>query len=46
MIYVIYLIFNEITKENYYELIEIKSAIDGNYIEYKSRGDNDNLSLE
>ena len=40
-------LFNEITKENYYELIEIKSALDGNYIEYKSRGDNnDNLSLE
>ena len=40
-------LFNEITKENYYKPIEIKSALDGNYIEYKSRGDNnDNLSLE
>ena len=40
-------LFNEITKENYYEPIETKSAFDGNYIEYESRGDNDdNLSLE
>ena len=39
-------LFNEITKENYYEPIEIKSALDNNYIEYESRGDNnDNLSL-
>ena len=40
-------LFNEITKEDYYEPIEIKSAFDGNYIEYESRVDNnDNLSLE
>ena len=40
-------LFNEITKENYYEPIEIKSALDGNYKEYESRGENsDNLSLE
>ena len=26
-------LFNEISKENYYEPIEIKSAFDGNYIE-------------
>ena len=40
-------LFNEITKEEYYEPIEIKSAFDGNYIEYESKGDNnDNLSLE
>ena len=40
-------LFNEITKEDYYEPIETKSAFDGNYIEYESRGDNnDNLSLE
>ena len=39
-------LFNEITKENYYEPIEIKSALDNNYIEYESRRDNnDNLSL-
>ena len=40
-------LFNKINKENYYEPIEIKSAFDGSYIEYQSRGDNDhNLSLE
>ena len=40
-------LFNEIAKENYYEPIEIKSTFDGNYIEYESRGDNDdNLSLQ
>ena len=31
----------------YYKPIEIKSALEGNYIEHESRGDNnDNLSLE
>ena len=40
-------LFNWIAKENYYKPIEIKSAFDDSYIEYKSRGDNnDNLSLE
>ena len=40
-------LFNEISKEDYYEPIEIKSALEGSYIEYESRGDNnDNLSLE
>ena len=40
-------LFNEIAKENYFEPMEIRSALDGNYIEYESRGDNDdNLSLE
>ena len=40
-------LFNEISKEDYYEPIEIKSAFDGNYIEYESKGDNnDNLLLE
>ena len=40
-------LFNEITEENYYEPIEIKSTFEGNYIEYESREDNDdNLSLE
>ena len=39
-------LFNEIS-EDYYEPIEIKSAFEGNYIEYESRGDNDdNLSLD
>ena len=40
-------LFNEIGKEDYYKPIEIKSALEGSYIEYESRGDNDNnLSLE
>ena len=40
-------LFNEITKENNYEPIEMKNAFDGSCIEYESRGDNnDNLSLE
>ena len=34
-------LFNKITKENYYEPIETKSAFDVNYIEYESKGDND-----
>ena len=39
-------LFNEINKEDYYEPIEVKSAFNGNYIEYESKGDKDNLSLE
>ena len=39
-------LFNEINKEDYYEPIEIKSTFNGNYIEYESKGDKDNLSLE
>ena len=40
-------LFNEITEEGYYEPVEIKSAFDGNYIEYESRGGkDDNSSLE
>ena len=40
-------LFNEITKEDYYEPIEIKSAFGGSYIEYESRRDNDDkLSIE
>ena len=40
-------LFNEITKEDYYEPEEIKSAFDGIYIEHESKGDNDdNLLLE
>ena len=30
-------LFND--EENYYEPIEIKSAFDGSYVEYESRGD-------
>ena len=40
-------LFNEITKEDYYEPLEIKSAFEGSYLQYESRGDSDdNLSLE
>ena len=40
-------LFNEITKDDYYEPVGIKSAFNGNYVEYESRGENnDNLSLE
>ena len=39
-------LFNEINKEDYYEPIEIKSTFNGNYKEYESKGDKDNLSLE
>ena len=34
-------LFNELNEEDYYEPKEIKSAFDGNYILYKSRGDKD-----
>ena len=40
-------LFNKITKEDHYESVKIKSAFNGNYIKYESRGDNDdNLLLE
>ena len=38
-------LFNEISKEAYYEPIEIKSAFDGNYIEYESKGDNNDMII-
>ena len=34
-------LFNEVNEEDYYELIEIKSAFDGTYVLYESRGDKD-----
>ena len=34
-------IFNELNRENYFEPKEIKSAFDGSYILYESRGDKD-----
>ena len=34
-------LFNEVNEENYYEPKEIKSAIDGSYVLYESRGDKD-----
>ena len=38
-------LFNKITKEDYYEPIEIRSGFDDSYIEYESRGGNDNNLL-
>ena len=35
-------LFNELNGEDYYEPKEIKSAFDGSYILYESRGDKDN----
>ena len=35
-------LFNELSGEDYYELKEIKSAFDSNYILYESREDKDN----
>ena len=35
--------FNEVNKEDYYEPKEIRSAFDGSYVFYKSRGDKDNM---
>ena len=34
-------LFNELNRENYFEPKEIKSAFDGSYILYESRGDKD-----
>ena len=34
-------LFNELNEENYYEPKEIKSAFDGSYMLYESRGDKD-----
>ena len=36
-------LFNELNEEDYYEPKEIKSAFDGSYILYESRGDKDNM---
>ena len=35
-------LFNELNEEDYYEPKEIKSAFDGSYVLYESRGDKDN----
>ena len=35
-------LFNELNEEDYYEPTEIKSAFDGSYVLYESRGDKDN----
>ena len=34
-------LFNEVNEEDYYEPKEIKSAFDGSYVLYESRGDKD-----
>ena len=40
-------LFSQSTDKDYYKLIKIKSAFNGNYIEYESNGDNDkNLPAE
>ena len=36
-------LFNEVNEEDYYEPKEIRSAFDGSYILYESRGDKDNM---
>ena len=36
-------LFNEVNEEDCYEPKEIKSAFDGNYMLYESRGDKDNM---
>ena len=36
-------LFNEVNEEDYYEPKEIKSAFDGSYVLYESRGDKDNM---
>ena len=34
-------LFNEVNEKDYYEPKEIKSAFDGNYVLYESKGDKD-----
>ena len=34
-------LFNEVNEKDYYERKEIKSAFDGSYILYESKGDKD-----
>ena len=36
-------LFNELNEEDYYEPKEIKSAFDGSYVLYESKGDKDNM---
>ena len=35
-------LFNELNEEDYYKPTEVKSALDGNYMLYESKGDKDN----
>ena len=40
-------LFNELNEEDYYKPTEVKSAFDGGYVIYESRGDNDGrLSID
>ena len=41
VIYGLDYLFNEVNEEDYYEPKEIKSAVDGSYMLYKSKGDKD-----
>ena len=43
MKYGLHYLFNEVNEEDYYEPREIKSAFDGSYVLYESRGDKDNM---
>ena len=36
-------LFNELNEEDYYKPTEVKSAFDGSYILYESKGDKDNI---
>ena len=36
-------LLNEVNEEDYYEPKEIKSAFDGSYVLYESKGDKDNI---
>ena len=39
-------LFNEVNEEDYYEPKEIKSAFDGSYMLYESRGDNKLIKIK
>ena len=36
-------LFNEVNEEDYYKPTEVKSAFDGSYVLYESKGDKDNM---
>ena len=40
--YVLDYLFNELNEKDYYKPTEVKSAFDGSYILYESKGDKDN----
>ena len=43
IIYGLDYLFNKVSEEDYYEPKEIKSAFDGSYVLYESKGDKDNM---